>query len=143
MAVLDREPKPHWLERSRRRSSDHRQTDAASGEENERTIPFMKGYTVFNVTQIEGLPEHYYGKAETPVATVARIPYAEAFFEPLRDKIVHGGSRACYVPSTDNIHMPCIDFFRDAVSCYATLAHEATHNADTRIMPPRTLRVPE
>ena len=22
-----------------------------------------------------------------------------------------GGSRACYVPSTDNIHKPCIDFF--------------------------------
>ena len=28
---------------------------------------------------------------------------------------------------TDNIHMPCIDFFRDAESYYATLAHEATH----------------
>jgi antirestriction protein ArdC len=111
------------------------ETDAASGEENERTIPFMKGYTVFNVAQIEGLPVHYYGKAETPAATVPRIPYAEAFFEPLRDKIVHGGSRACYVPSTDNIHMPCIDFFRDAVSYYATLAHEATHwtKAPTRL----------
>jgi antirestriction protein ArdC len=40
---------------------------------------------------------------------------------------VHGGNRACYVPRTDNIHMPCIDFFRDAESYYATLAHETTH----------------
>ncbi len=111
------------------------ETDAASGEENERTIPFMKGYTVFNVAQIEGLPEHYYDKAETPTNSLNRIPHAEAYFDPLRDKIVQGGSRACYIPSTDKIHMPCIDFFDDAVSYYATLAHEATHwtKAPTRL----------
>jgi len=28
------------------------------GSEAERTIPFMKAYTVFNVEQIDGLPEH-------------------------------------------------------------------------------------
>ena len=32
------------------------------GEDEERVIPFMKGYTVFNVEQIEGLPAHFYGK---------------------------------------------------------------------------------
>ncbi len=36
--------------------------DAETGEELERSIPFMKGYTVFNVEQIEGLPAHYYAK---------------------------------------------------------------------------------
>jgi antirestriction protein ArdC len=40
---------------------------------------------------------------------------------------VHGGSRACYVFSTDNVHMPCLDCFRDAESYYATLLHELTH----------------
>jgi len=54
---------------------------------------------------------------------------------PPAPKSCTAGSRACYVASTDNIHMPCIDFFRDAESYYATLAHEATHNADIRIMP--------
>ncbi len=39
------------------------ETDAATGEESERAIPFMKGYTVFNVEQIDGLPEHFYAKA--------------------------------------------------------------------------------
>ena len=34
------------------------------GSEEERKIPFMKGYSVFNVEQIEGLPEHYYTKPE-------------------------------------------------------------------------------
>ena len=39
------------------------------GEETEREIPFMKGYTVFNAEQCEGLPAHYYAKAEPPALT--------------------------------------------------------------------------
>jgi antirestriction protein ArdC len=103
------------------------ETDAATGEETERSIPFMKSYTVFNVEQIDGLPDHYYARPEPKGGTVARIAHAEGFFAATRAQIVHDGSRACYVVSTDDIHMPCIDFFRDAESYYATLAHEATH----------------
>jgi antirestriction protein ArdC len=33
------------------------ETDTDTGEESEHAIPFMKGYTVFNVEQIDGLPE--------------------------------------------------------------------------------------
>lgn len=103
------------------------ETDAATGEENEFAIPFMKGYTVFNVEQIDGLPEHFYGKPEPRNDAVPRIERVESFFAATGAKIVHGGSRACYVPSTDTVHMPCIDFFRDAESYYATIAHETTH----------------
>jgi len=49
------------------------ETDAATGEEAERAIPFMKGYTVFNVEQIDGLPEHNYAKAAPRVDSVQRI----------------------------------------------------------------------
>ncbi len=31
-----------------------------SEEDAEKTVRFMKGYTVFNVEQIDGLPSHYY-----------------------------------------------------------------------------------
>jgi len=103
------------------------ETDSKTGENAERAIPFMKGYTVFNVEQIDGLPEHYYGKPAPRTETVQRIERAESFFAATGAKVVHGGSRACYVPSTDNVHMPCIDFFRDSESYYATLAHEVTH----------------
>ncbi len=34
------------------------------GEDIERSIPFMKGYTVFNVEQVDGLPDHYYCRPE-------------------------------------------------------------------------------
>jgi len=104
------------------------EADAETGEDAERAIPFLKGYTVFNVEQIDGLPEHYYAKpAPRIVNTIERIECAETFLANTGANVVHGGSRACYVPSTDNIHMPCIDFFRDAESYYAVRAHETTH----------------
>jgi antirestriction protein ArdC len=113
------------------------ETDSETGEESDCAIPFMKGYSVVNVEQIDGLPEHYYAKPEARTDSVQRIAHAESFFAATGANLVHGGSRACYVPSTDNIHMPCIDFFCDAESYYATLAHETTHNAEPRIMPRR------
>jgi antirestriction protein ArdC len=101
--------------------------DGETGEETERAIPFMKGYTVFNVEQIDGLPEHYYAKPTPPTATVPRIGRAESFFAATGANVVHGGSQACYVLRTDTVHLPCIDFFRDAESYYATRAHETVH----------------
>jgi hypothetical protein len=41
-----------------------RESDATTGEEAERAIPFMKGRTVFNVEQIEDLPEPFYANPE-------------------------------------------------------------------------------
>lgn len=38
--------------------------DETTGETEEQIIPFMKGYTVFNVEQIDGLPAEYYAKHE-------------------------------------------------------------------------------
>jgi antirestriction protein ArdC len=113
------------------------ETNDSSGEESARDIHFMKGYTVFNVEQIDGLPEHYYVKPAPRVQPLSRIERAEAFFAATGASIVHGGSQACYVQRTDNIHMPCIDLFRDVESYYATVAHETTHNAESRIMPHR------
>jgi antirestriction protein ArdC len=104
-------------------------TEAGStpGEETERAISFLKGYVVFNVEQIDGLPEHYYAKPAPRVETIRPIERAETFLKQTGANVVHGGSRACYVPSTDNIHLPCIDFFEDAESYYATRAHETIH----------------
>lgn len=40
-----------------------KETDEKTGDEIDREIPFLRGYTVFNVEQIEGLPGVYYAKA--------------------------------------------------------------------------------
>lgn len=104
-----------------------KETDEGSGEESEREIPFLKSYTVFNVEQIEGLPEQYYGKAEPVTDALPRIAQAEAFFTATGADIRHGGGRAYYSISSDHVQMPPFESFRDAESYYAVLAHEMTH----------------
>ena len=62
-------------------------------EQNDKTgedvleMPYMKGYTVLNVEQIEGLPEIFYAKAAPTLDSVARIDHAEKFFASI------GGTR--------------------------------------------------
>ncbi|MEM6275372.1 MAG: zincin-like metallopeptidase domain-containing protein [Pseudomonadota bacterium] len=103
-------------------------TDPETGEETERTIPFMKGYTVFNVEQIEGLPAHYHAiAARPPTAEHKRVGIAESFLAATGAEIGHGGNRAFYAPGPDRIQMPPFVSFRDPESYYATLLHETTH----------------
>ncbi|WP_372837479.1 ArdC family protein [Phaeovulum sp.] len=101
--------------------------DESTGEETERDIPFMKGYTVFNAEQVEGLPAHFYALQEPVLDPVARIEPAERFFASVGAQITHGGDRACYSVALDRVQMPPFEAFRDAESYYATLAHELTH----------------
>jgi len=97
------------------------------GEQEERSIPYMKGYTVFNVEQIEGLPETYYAKPEITTTPVERIAHAEAFFAATKADTRYRGNSAYYSADGDYIQMPVIDAFRNAESFYATLAHESAH----------------
>ncbi len=97
-----------------------------SGEE-ERCIPFLKAYTVFNVEQIEGLPEQYYAKPEPVIDPAMRIEHAEAFFSGTRADIRHGGSQAYYSGASDHVQMPFFESFHAPEAYYATLAHELTH----------------
>lgn len=97
------------------------------GEEVEQTIPYMKGYTVFNVEQIEGLPAHYYQLAEPVLDPVQRIEHAEQFFAATGAEIRHGGNQAYYMIGEDRVQLPPFESFKDAESYYATMAHEVTH----------------
>jgi antirestriction protein ArdC len=103
------------------------ETDPETGEESPLDIHYLKGYHVFNVEQIDGLPEHYYGKPEPRLETSPRNARADAFFAAIRADIRHGGDRAYYAQGSDHIQMPPFESFRDAESYYATLAHESTH----------------
>ena len=104
-----------------------RTEEGDNGEETEREIHFMKGYTVFNVEQIEELPEIYYAKPEVKTTPVERISHAEAFFKATGADVRYRGDRAYYSNDGDYIQIPVIEAFRDAESFYATLAHESAH----------------
>lgn len=99
------------------------------GEDIERSIPFMKGYTVFNVEQIEGLPAHYYQPPapRDDSRTLELIEEAETFFAGTAATFRHGGNRAFYAPAADFIQLPPAEAFRDAESYAATKAHELVH----------------
>jgi antirestriction protein ArdC len=97
------------------------------GEDVEREIPFMKGYTVFNVEQVDGLPAHYYARAENPLPLSERIEHAEAFITGTAATLQHGGNSAFYAPSRDAVQLPPFEAFKDKESYYATALHELTH----------------
>lgn len=105
----------------------------AQGGEVERDIPFLKAYGVFNIEQIEGLPEHFYQQPVPVHDPVERIAHADRFFANTGATIRHGGTKAFYSPVTDHIQMPPFQAFRDAASFVAVLSHEIVHwTADER-----------
>jgi antirestriction protein ArdC len=105
-----------------------RRTETADdGEDVERSIRFLKAYTVFNVEQVEGLPAHFYAPAEPPPEPAARIAHAEAFFAALGADIRHGGDQAYYAVGPDHVRTPPFEAFAAPEAYYATLAHECVH----------------
>jgi antirestriction protein ArdC len=98
-----------------------------TGADVEIKIPFMKGYTVFNAEQIDGLPGHFYATVPPLNNEINRLDPVESFFASTKANIQHGGNRAFYSPDRDLVQMPELQSFRDSESYYATLAHEMTH----------------
>jgi antirestriction protein ArdC len=98
-----------------------------NGQETERNIYFMKGYVVFNVEQIDGLPPHYYAAATGHLDPETRIDAADQFFAATGADIRQGGKQAFYSPQADFVQMPPYGYFHEPEGYYATLAHEMTH----------------
>lgn len=101
----------------------------AAGEKIERSIPFLKGYHVFNVEQIENLPAQYSNPPAPPAPQnrEERIGRLDTFFRQTGAEIKHGGNSAHYSRALDLIAMPEFTAFENAESYYATLAHETIH----------------
>ena len=103
------------------------EVDEETGEDVDVEIPYMKGYTVFNVEQIDGLRDEYYALAEPVLDPSQRLSHAEAFFANLDADIRTGGSRAFYRLNEDFVQMPPFEAFRDVEAYYAVLGHETCH----------------
>lgn len=97
------------------------------GEDNELSIPFLKAYTVFNVQQVDGLPERFHALARPTLTSAERIDHADAFFANLGGQLRHGGDMAYFAVHEDRVQVPPFECFKDPGSYYATLAHEFTH----------------
>ncbi len=103
-----------------------------TGEVEKRFV--LRQYTVFNAAQLDGVavPEiTVLAHRFTPIERCAQLVDAM----PHRPAILHGHQRAFYTPATDTLHLPSPGSFQSPEAYYATLWHEVTQNADTRIMP--------
>jgi antirestriction protein ArdC len=93
-----------------------------------RKIPFAKSYSVFNVSQCEGLSLVLPESVPGPV-TFDPIQEAENLWEgmPQRPELHYGGDRACYMPGLDLVMLPPREAFGTSEGFYETLFHEAGH----------------
>ncbi|WP_018899532.1 zincin-like metallopeptidase domain-containing protein [Rhizobium sp. 2MFCol3.1] len=96
------------------------------GDDVERSIPFIKAYTVFNTDQIKGLDGRHQANVDLS-DPFDRIGQAGRFFANTGALIRHGGSCAYYAAAKDYIQMPLLDSFVDEASYVAVLSHEMTH----------------
>lgn len=104
-------------------------TDEEASAEGGHRFLLARTYVVFAAEQVDG--------AEAVVARLTagrperdapeRIDAAEAYFAAVGARREHGGSRACYQPRTDTIHLPALAQFNSAPAYYATSAHEHGH----------------
>lgn len=96
----------------------------------ERKAMFLRAYTVFNASQIEGIqfpdpipspklgPEQRIQRAEEIVAAM-----------PQRPSLIEApwGTRAFYSSAVDEVHVPALGRFQLAEDYYRTLFHELAH----------------
>lgn len=108
-----------WKTTGAEDSEDGAQDD---GERGKRRF-FARGYSVFNVAQVDG----YEPEAPILLDEVERHARADAFIAALGVKLETGGDTAYYQPSTDSVHLPDFRKFRDAASYYGVSIHEHGH----------------
>jgi len=103
-----------------------------------KKVPFIKSYSVFNKCQLASYkPEEDIEIPVTPL--VERLGNVEQFMSNTNAVIKHEGTRACYIPSVDEIHMPPQSLFVDTEhstateNYYSTLGHELVHWSGSEI----------
>ena len=104
--------------------NDHHRIDSATGQLEKTTIPMLKTYTVFNVSQLENGPPPIQTEVKAEWETVQA---AEKVLAESGAVIRHGGDRAYFSPSTGHIQLPLKAAFPDARAYFGTAFHELGH----------------
>ncbi|WP_443030487.1 ArdC family protein [Sphingopyxis sp.] len=92
----------------------------------ERAVPFLKRFTVFNVAQVDGLPDRCTAlDGSLPPREI--IPHAENLLAVSGADIRIGGNDAYYSPLDDFIALPPQQAFFAQIDYYRTALHELGH----------------
>jgi antirestriction protein ArdC len=100
--------------------------DAGTEDRGRKVIPLIRSYNVFNVAQMDDLPQVMTGHPAPPAGWTP-IAAAEDVLTRSGATIRHGGNRAYYRPADDVIQLPPKEAFPDASHYYGTALHELTH----------------
>lgn len=95
--------------------------------EQENVYPVRKYYRVFNGDVIDGIPVKEVESFDENGRN-ERADKLMAYWSEKEAKIIYGGSRAFYRPSTDEIHLPESADFVSMSEFYATALHEMGHS---------------
>ena len=102
------------------------------GNPKKRQSMLIRGYTVFNASQCDGLPEKFYPKPQK--ANCKRHKPHEAakklwsLYKDAPRVVHHGLGRCCYSPSLDEIRIPAPARFDTIADYYSALFHEGCHS---------------
>ena len=100
----------------------------ASAGESEEHRKYLKAYTVFHASQVEGItfpePENV---PELPANAACDRARAMVAGMPKAPAILSGTAIPCYRRSSDSVHMPERRFFTSEEAFFSTLFHELTH----------------
>lgn len=100
--------------------------------EDKKTIPYLTAYTVFKISQCEGIEQKFhtsddqvYEFSEDATAEEVSADYIK------REGITYDkvkGERAYYSPDSDRVVIPLPEQFENRSEYYSTLFHELTHS---------------
>ena len=96
-----------------------------TGISDNKVIPLLRTYTVFNADYIDGLPVDDIRPEEKP--EFQTLEECEQFILNSGAIIKHGGDRAFYSPAKDCIQLPDRNNFKTPADYYATALHELSH----------------
>jgi len=100
------------------------------GEAEEKMYYFLKYYNVFNISDIEDIPEKYLNKTHLEKNNNIEIQTAEKIIKNYKNVPAFGycSGTPHYSPSDDIIRTPKKEYFKNSNAYYSTLFHEMAHS---------------
>lgn len=106
-----------------------KQTD---GTEIVKTIPVLKYYSVFHISQVEGVEPKAISKIEhDPIAEAEELKNAYVSRENINFMEMQS-NQAYYSPSDDSVVIPLREQFTEIEEFYSTMFHELTHSTGAK-----------
>jgi antirestriction protein ArdC len=91
--------------------------------------PFARYYSVFNIAQLDGVPDALPFTPEPFDGIASAQAVADAYMvSASHPELAHGGPSAYYSPAHDRVQMPAPQSFNSPEGYYCTLFHEFIHS---------------